>query len=189
MIANTETTATATTAVALSRIEKGALKVRKENDELAALANELEERITSAKRELMPKIRKGLAKLNTSSTELLAEVEASRHLFQNPKTVIFHGVKVGWPKSRGGLEIPDEDRTIERAEKLLSDDQCALVVKVTKELRKKPLGALPVDTLKKLGVNVRDAGEYALVSISEGDVAETVKALLKDAPDAEEEAK
>lgn len=183
MIAAVEDSGTGTTtapnATDFSVIEKNALKVRKENDELVALVNELEERITAAKRELMPKIRKGLAKLTVSSGDLLAEVTLSRHLFQEPKTQIFHGVKVGWPKSRGGLEIPDAKRTIERAEKLLTKEQCDMVVNVKKELRKKPLGALPVDTLKKLGVNVRDAGEYALVSVTEGDVAELVAKMLK----------
>jgi len=170
-----------TTATAdFSALEKGALAVRKHNDELAALANELGERITAAKRELMPKIRRALDKLNVSSAELLAEVMASRHLFQEPKTQVFHGVKLGWPKARGGLEIPDAARTIERAEKLLTASQFKMVVKTTHELRKKPLGTLDVDTLKKLGVNIRNAGEYALVSISDGEVAEMVRGMLRE---------
>lgn len=178
--------ATTTTATDLTTIEKGALKVRKEHDELAALANELEERVTAANRELMPKIRRALEKLQNSSAELLAEVEVSKHLFQAPKTQIFHGVKVGWPKSRGGLEIVDPERTIERAEKLLTPEQYKMVVKVTKELRKKALGTIPADVLKKLGVNVRDSGECAMVSITEGDVMEYVRALLKTSLETEE---
>jgi len=161
-----------------SALEKGALTVRKQNDELAALANELSERMTAAKRELMPKIRKALDRLNVSSAELLAEVMASRHLFQEQKTQVFHGVKLGWPKARGGLEIPDAERTIERAEKLLTEEQFKMVVKTSHELRKKPLGTLDVDTLKKLGVNIRNAGEYALVSVTDGDVAELVRGML-----------
>ncbi len=180
MIANIDTTATA---AGFSTIEKGALKVRKENDELAALANELEERITAAKRELMPKIRRGLERLIASRDALLADVRTSKHLFNEPKTQIFHGVKVGWPKSRGGLEIVDAERTIARAEKLLTEEQFAMVVKTTRELRKKALGTLPNDLLKQLGVNTRNAGEYPLVSITDGDVVELVNALLKDAPE------
>jgi hypothetical protein len=180
MISNIDQTIS--TPADLITIEKGALKVRKENDELAALANELEERLTATKRELMPKIRRALERLQASSAGLMAEVQASRHLFEAPKTQVFHGIKVGWPKSRGGLEIVDEARTIERAEKLLTEEQVAMVVKVTKEIRKKALSVLSVDVLKKLGVNVRDAGEYPLVSITEGDVLEAVRALLKDAP-------
>lgn len=179
-IDQTETVKEAKSPVDFSTLEKGALAVRKQNDELAALANELSERITAAKRELMPKIRKALVHLEASSGELLADVLASRHLFREQKTQVFHGVKIGWPKSRGGLEIPDAERTIERAEKLLTDEQFKMVVKTTHELRKKPLGTLDVNTLKKLGVNIRNAGEYALVSVTDGDVAELVKGMLRE---------
>lgn len=113
---------------------------------------------------------------------LEAKIEASPELFQKPRTLIFHGIKVGFRKGKGGLAWEDDDQVVALIKKhfpKLSD-----VLIHTKETPSRTgLAELAVADLKRVAVTVEDTGDIVMVKAVDSGVEKTVKALLKNATD------
>ncbi|HRQ63918.1 MAG TPA: hypothetical protein PKZ76_03490, partial [Xanthomonadaceae bacterium] len=116
--------------------------------------------------------------------ELHAAVEASPDLFQQPKTRTLHGIRVGWMKQRGKLEIADTASTVALIEKLLPD-QVDVLIKTTKAPVRPALQQLCVRDLKRIGVAVTDDVDTVVIKAADGDLDKLIAALLDD-PELEE---
>jgi hypothetical protein len=127
-------------------------------------------------RQCLPKIKRAVrfeAKCKTALNDALLMV---RELFDRPRTVVFHGVKVGFRKLQGSLGWEDEQRVVERIENLFPDRPELLNVK--KSPNKTALEKLTVDELKRLGVEVTADSDVVLIKPTDSDVEKVVAALL-----------
>ena len=148
--------------------------------QLAELVQVLEEGLNHLKADAMPMIRESIDAAATAWSALAAEIEAHPELFVKPRTVSMHGIKFGFGKGKGGLEIADADRTCALIKKHLPDQAEVLIA--TKETPvKDALAQLPAADLKRIGVNVKDTGDQVVIRPADGEIDKIVKALIKAA--------
>jgi hypothetical protein len=157
---------------------------------LVELVNGLHNEIEQAKKKYLGAIRKQVVKTKDTESALAALVERSADLFVKPKTLTFHGVKVGFGKLPGKIEFDSADKLVARIERIYKGDETMLeqLLIIKKKPSKEGLEKLDVPALQKLGVSVQDAGERVIVKSVDGEVDKLVAALLKDTDDDAREA-
>jgi phage host-nuclease inhibitor protein Gam len=163
-----------------TELEPAAKRFADANTELTELVGELNGKIENLKRAYLPGIKKTVSKAAERHSELKALIEANPSLFDKPRTVVLHGIKLGLQKGKGGIEFDDVEATISRIQTMFGvEAEPYLDWKPT--VNKKALADLPVVALKKLGCTVRDTGDEVVIKPVDGDVDKIVRALLKDA--------
>lgn len=120
--------------------------------------------------------------------ELIGYVEQCPDLFEKPQSQEFDGVKVGWRKSKGRLELPETEKLLKKIGEVLTRSQKEAVVKVKVTILKGQLARLSGEILKKLGINITGAGPEPFVSFPKSDIAGQVDWWLKPLPSSDEEA-
>lgn len=141
---------------------------------VAALTRGLE----ALKDDHMPGIRTAIGEASDAWERLRELVEANPQLFKKPRTVSMHGIKFGFEKGKGGLEIADPDKTVKLIRKHLPEQAEVLIA--TREVpAKDALAQLPADQLKKLGVNLKGSDDQVVIRPADAEVDKLVKALVK----------
>lgn len=147
-----------------------------------ALATELEnlrDMQEAAKRQRLRFIRAALVKFKAAHADLKDAVEGHRDLFERPKTRMLHGVKVGFQKQRGKLEIDSDEQVVKLIRKHFPDQFDALVQTIHKPV-KPALQNLPAVDMKRLGVRVTDDVDAVVIKAADGDLDKLIDALLND---------
>lgn len=147
--------------------------------QLAADVETLESAIRALKKKALPSIKRAAERAAVAKEKLKAAIEANPQLFEKPRTRLFHGVKVGLQKGKGETQIPNEEKTIELIRKHLKD-QAEVLIKTEPSLIKKALANLAAADLKRIGVNVIEAGDQVVVKVADSDIEKLVDALFKD---------
>lgn len=147
--------------------------------QLAADVETLESAIRALKKKALPGIKRAAERAAVAKEKLKAAIEAAPQLFEKPRTRLFHGVKVGLQKGKGETQIPNEEKTIELIRKHL-EDQAEVLIKTEETLVKKALANLAAADLKRIGVNVIEAGDQVVVKVADSDIEKLVDALFKD---------
>lgn len=164
----------------LAEIEKTTEAFAEERHNLKLVVEKLQKEIQEVKDRHMSAIRNRVKRVAERHSELKALVESAPDNFVKPRTVVFHGVKVGFQKGKGGIEIVDADRTVELIKKVfISNSPDYLIVSESPD--KKALEKLPVHDLKKVGCNVVAAEDQVVIKPVDGEVEKAVAALIKDA--------
>lgn len=172
--------------IALTDIEALTRKYADAREELSDLLRAMNEKLEQVKRATLPRCRELVNRTAEREAKLRAAVEDAPDLFQRPRTVIFHGVKVGFQKGKGVLDIPDADRTLEKIKTLLENP--ANFIRITETPDKQALAQLPVADLRKLGCTLTETGDQVVIKPVDGEVDKIVNALLREAAAAELEA-
>lgn len=160
-------------------IEGRARNYRGARDLLAARVQQLVEAQAALRREAEPLIRLALQATKAAESELVSAISVSPTHFKRPKTVIFHGVRVGFEKGKGKVTISDKDKTVALIRKHLDDEQQELLIKVKETPIKKAIAQLPANDLKRIGVEVTDTGEVVVVRPVDSELDKMLDALLK----------
>lgn len=163
-------------------------EIERKAGELRLARHKLEESVTTAQDALSKVLAKWCDPLREQATmvvvleqHLVELVGKSPELFKRPQSVEFDGVRVGWRKGKGRLELGDIDKLIERIRAKLTRHQQAAVLKVKTSVLKGPLGKLPAELLKKLGIDTKGAGNEPFVSYPKSDAEKLVDWWLKPA--------
>lgn len=147
---------------------------------MAAIVCELNTGIDALKREHMPALKRAIARAAERHDQLKQIIEAHPALFAKPRTVIYHGIKIGYAKGKGGIAFDDAAQVIKLIRKHLPDAADALIA--TKEAPvKDALAQLTVAELKKLGCHVVQAGDAVLIKPTDSEVDKLVDVLIKGA--------
>jgi hypothetical protein len=168
----------------MDHIETKALALRRARDTLTERAQSLHEQLMSAQRKAMRGLRTAVASVTEAEAELKAAVQQAPQLFERPRSVVMHGVKLGYQKGKGKIEWEDDARVVKLIRKHFND-QFDVLVKTTEKPTAAALATLSVDDLKRLGITVEGTGDVVFVKDTTAGVDKLVKALLKGA---EEEA-
>ena len=140
--------------------------------------------LQTVKRRHLRDIKRCTALVAEAEASLRAAIDATPELFEKPKTQIFHGIKVGYRKGKGGLDWEDDDGLVRRIEKMFPDrEEAERYLNVKKAPSAEALQELDAATLKRLGVAVVETGEQIVIKPEETAIEKLVKALLKDARD------
>ena len=136
------------------------------------------------RRALLKRHRARLVKLAESAkerrSELVVAIADSAALFVKPRTVIFHGLKLGFQKSKAYIVWDSESAVIARIRKLLPEDQAELLIRVQESIYKKALDDLTTGDLKRLGISVQGGGDEVLVKGALSDLDKWLEAILAD---------
>lgn len=159
-------------------IDKAAKALRAARDTLTDRASTLNEELEAAKRRAMRGLRASVAQVAQAQADLLAAIAEAPQLFVRPRSVVLHGVKLGYQKGKGKIDWEDDAKVVKLIRKHFND-QFDVLVKTSEEPIKAALGNLSVDELKRIGVTVESTGDVAFAKDTTAAVDKLVKALLK----------
>lgn len=166
--------------ITLADIEKATKAYSESRGGLSNCIATLNEEIDALKKQHMPLIKRALNRTAEKHLALDAMLKASPELFVKPRSVIFHGIKVGYAKGKGGIGFDSAEAVIKLIEKHFPD-QADVLIKTKKTPIKKALANLEVGQLKKLGCTVLDTGDVAFITAVDSEVEKLVDALLGNA--------
>jgi hypothetical protein len=164
----------------LADIEQLAKKFADAHADLSATVAELNEAVEAVKRARLTAIKRAVERAGHHHSALYALLDRARHLFVKPRTHVFHGVKVGLQKGKGGIEFDDAEKVVALIKRHFPDQQ-EILIRTKETPDKDGLGTLPVADLKRLGCEVADAGDQIVIKPTDSDVDKIVSALLKEA--------
>ncbi|KPV06287.1 hypothetical protein APR50_17270 [Variovorax paradoxus] len=165
-------------------IEARSREYRDAKDLLVERAQALNDELEACKRRHLRGLRAAVATVTAKRDELQATLEEFPHLFVKPRTVVFHGVKVGFQLGAGKIDWDDDEQLVRLIRKHFPQ-QFDVLVKTTEKPVKDALKGLTAVELKRLGVSVEGTGDVPVIRDTTAAVDKLVKALLKGA---EEEA-
>ena len=146
--------------------------------ELGRLCQELNAQLEAMKAERMPAIRDAMDLAILAWQRLESGIQAAPALFVKPRTVAAHGITFGLEKGKGAIKVADEARTVALIRKHLGD-QAAVLIAVRETPVKKALQQLAAADLRRVGVEVIDAGDQVVIRPAPSDVDKLVKALVR----------
>jgi hypothetical protein len=149
--------------------------------DLSELVADLNFEVEAAKRRRLVRLRNLVGIAAEKQNTLTAALEESKHLFERPRTLVLHGIKVGWAKAKGGLEIDDPERTVELILMHYSRADAEALLHITRRPDKDAIAKLSVGELRKLAVEVTEDGDRVVIKPTDSEVDKIVTALLKDA--------
>jgi len=138
----------------------------------------LEAEIEALKRRRLPAIRKAAETASARQGLLHDAIAEAPELFQKPKTVVFHGVKVGFQKGKGEIRWDSSEQVVKLIRKHLPEQADALI-RVVERPVKTALAQLPAGELKKVGVTVVETGEQVVIRSTDTEIDRLVNALLR----------
>lgn len=164
--------------VRMNEIEKASQAFAEARAALSALVSDLEAEMNAVKRRRIGALRRAVAKSNDRQSELKNLLEDSKELFEKPRTRVFHGIKVGYQKGKGGLDIQDEEKVLKLIAKHFPDRKEELV-RTKQSPDKTALGKLAAADLKRLGIEVIATQDEVVLKATDSAVDKIVDALLK----------
>ena len=171
-------------AATLADIETLTKTFADEHSGLAGIVDKLTQELEAIKRKHLQPLRGAVARTAKARLTLHTAIAGSPALFEKPRTQIFHGVKVGLQKGKGGIEFADEDKTLALIRKNFGENAIAYI-RTVETPDKKMLADLPAAELKKIGATVIDTGDVVVIKPTDSEIEKTVAALLKDAVESE----
>jgi hypothetical protein len=167
-------------AVTFAQIEEAALSFSTARRKLSDFVGDLETQMAELKRKAIKPIRDNVDATAEKQSLLYNLLKEAKDLFVSPRTVVLHGIKVGYQKGKGRVEYNDAAMVVERVRKHLPKEFDDLI-----ETKYVPnadaLAKLDASTLRKLGVNIVDADDQIVLKPTDSAVDKVVNALLKDA--------
>lgn len=164
---------------AMETIELSAKAFAGARDELASRLQALRDEIEAAKRRRLQGLKNSLERFRAAESELRALVEGNAALFEKPKTRTFHGIRVGWMKQKGTVEIDDVQKVIELIRKKLPE-LAEVLIETKESVRKAAVADLTGSQIKAIGVTVTADSDAPFIKPVDDEVAKLLKALIAD---------
>ncbi len=165
--------------VRLSDIEKVARDFSAKSKILRNYHEELNSKIEAVKNEYLEDIKQASCEAGESYQMLLTLINDAVDLFKDKKSMTVSGVKFGYQKKKGKLEIVNEDATISKLKELYGDN-ASLYINTKLSIVKKALDSLPASDLKKLGINIVQDTDVAFVKLTDDEVQKLIEAMIKE---------
>lgn len=160
-------------------IETAAKRFAEARGALAARCAALQAELNAVRAKHLEPLKKAVAEAKQRHAEAANLVATSPELFKRPRSVIFHGVKLGFEKAKGKLAIADPARTVALIKKFFKD-KADVLIKTEEKPVKKALEKLPAADLKKLAIEVAADGDVVFVKDTAAEVDKLVEAFLQD---------
>ena len=174
----------------LAEIEKATKDYADAREKLSKTVRTLEDRMARLKRRYLSGIKAQVGVMAAKKLDLKNAIEDSAALFVKPRTIIFHGIKVGFQKGSGKIEYDKSEiaRIVRLIEKHFPE-QAEVLIQTKKTPIKKALGNLSGTDLKKLGIEIDDTSDAVVIKPTDSDIEKIVDRFLKEKDDeAQEEA-
>lgn len=166
----------------MNEIDAGAKKLSEARAKLAESVAALKQAMDALHRSHLPGIKRGLTPAFEAEQALRELVASAPGLFEKPKTVVLHGIKVGYQKGVGKVSWDDDDMVVRLIRKKLPD-QADVLIKTEETPIKTALKQLNVKQLQSIGCEVEESGDVVVVRAIDSVIDKLVKALLKGLDD------
>ena len=164
----------------LADIERSAKKYAEAREHLAGIVAAMNEGIEAIKRDNMKRLKKAVNEAAEHHDALKALIETAPECFVKPRSVVLHGIKLGFQKGKGKIEWDDADQVIRLIKKHFPE-QAEVLIATSEKPAKEALAQLTAAELKKLGISVTDGGDAVFIKPADSAVDKMVDALLRDA--------
>lgn len=164
----------------LTDIDRAARKYAEARDHLSAIVSTMNEGIETIKRDNIKRLKKAVADAAEQHANLKALIESAPASFVKPRSVVLHGIKLGYAKGKGKIEWEDADQVVRLIKKHFPEQADVLIATSEKPV-KEALNGLTAAELKKLGISVTEGGDAVFIKPADSAVDKMVDALLKDA--------
>lgn len=154
---------------------------------LSDRVQELEDETTRIRRQRLPAIRRALGLAQERRERLAAAIAESPQLFECPRSVILHGIRVGYQKGRGSITWENDARVVALIRRHLPD-QAESLIRVIERPLKTALAQLSTAELRRIGVEVVETGEEIVIRPVDGGLDRLIERLLADTEHVEEAA-
>lgn len=164
----------------LEDIENATHNLAEARNELAAVANDIEEQVTEIRERYRARVFELANRVVACERTLRDRIDDNRNLFAKPKTRTFHGIKVGVVQGKTSLKFPDPETVIAGIRKHRSTEVDRFIE--TKEVvRKTALQQLTTSELITLGCWVEGGGHQVVVNPKSSETEKLVDAIIRDA--------
>lgn len=165
----------------LAEIDDLAKAFAVEHGQLEDQVVELERLVAELRMRFLPGIKAAAASAARTKDQLSAALGCSAELFaKSPRTIVLHGIKVGYGKQRGKVVVDDEAATIARMRKLLPDEQSSLMITVRESVHKPSVYDLTAADLKRLGIRIEEDTDQIIIKLVDSEVDKLVDRLLQE---------
>lgn len=165
---------------ALSEIETLTRHFSTARDELVERAVNLRDEIEAVKRKHLKRLKFASDATAAAQAALHAAIDANRELFDKPRSVIFHGIKVGLQKGKDGVEYADLDQLVSLM-KLHGPETVERLCKVTYKPLQQSLLALDDTDLKRIGCTRRAGTDSVLIKPADAGIDKLIATFLSAA--------
>ena len=165
--------------VRLSDIEKAARDFSAKSKTLRNYHEQLNSEVDAIKSKYLEDIKAASCEAGESYQMLLTLINDAGDLFKDKKSMTVSGVKFGYQKKKGKLEIVNEDATIAKLKELYGEN-ASLYINTKTSIVKKALDSLPASDLKKLGINIVQDTDVAFVKLTDDEVQKLIEAMIKE---------
>ena len=166
-------------------IDKATQEYSKAHDLLAGIMTAIDDAVTKIKRERMPALRKAACQAGMKKNLLKEMIRDNPALFAKPKTLILHGIKVGYQKGKGKLDWDNDELVVRLIKKHFDEDTWEVLIKKTEKPRKDGLNGLDVKDLRRIGVTAEDTGDQVVIKPTDSEIDKLVDALLAESEEPE----
>ncbi|HAX49654.1 MAG TPA: host-nuclease inhibitor Gam family protein [Ignavibacteria bacterium] len=165
----------------MEQVEVACREYSEANDNLNEIKSQLETEVEAIKARYYRKVKSAIDHVVSKHSDLSELVSESRDLFVNPKTVIFHGVKVGYIKGNDVLEVKKPKVTVELIKDLYEEDFQKTLIKVTETPIKDAIKQLEPDEIKDLKCKLIPGKDEIHISTVDTEVDKLIDSLTKQA--------
>jgi hypothetical protein len=166
----------------MKEIEALTARFSEARNALVASRTELEDEQDALVRKYLPKVKRQIAAAREARERLAEAIAESPELFVKPRTVTFHGIRVGFVKGKGEIEFDDAEQVVRLIRKHYPE-QFDVLVKTSYRPVKKALANLTASELRKLGIEVAETGDQVFIRDAASDVDKWIEALLEREPE------
>ena len=163
----------------LTGIEAQAKTLADARTVLSERVSGLQEELEATKRRRLPGIKSAVASAIEAKSTLEAAIARAPGLFEDPRTIVVHGIRVGFMKGKGKIEWADEKSVIARIKQHFPD-QAKVLIKIVEKVQKKALAGLSTADLKRLGCTVGEVGDVVYIKPVDDEVDKLVAKLLDE---------
>ncbi len=163
----------------LGEIEELAKQYSDAAESLANTVQKLEDAVESLKRQYLPAIKRQVGIAAAKKANLRCALEDARELFKRPKTLIIHGYKVGYEKSKEKVFIEDEELTVRLIEEKYPDMK-DMYVKTKKTVKKRAVRSLSEIECRLVGVEVKRTEDVAIIESTASEITKYIDKLLRE---------
>lgn len=148
--------------------------------DLDGMTNELKVVIDAAVRKCWPDLKRATTRTAERYEALHAAVSDAKSAFDQPKTRIMHGIRVGFRKAKDSVQVLNEDNTCALIKKVLPDQQDVLISTAERPVMS-ALDQLDDDLLKRIGCKRVPGKDEPTAKMVDTDIDKVVAALMKGA--------
>ncbi len=163
---------------AMKLIEQATKTYNEEREKLQGYMRSLNSEVAIVENMYKQRLDIGVQRTVSALDELKALLQRHKKLFTKPRTKKFFGTLVGFRKQKGKVTFEDADKVVALIKQHMPDE-ADLLIDTTETPAKSTLDNLPSKALKKLGCELKDAGDKLVIKPVKSDVDKHINALIK----------